>query len=230
MRLSLVLAIVLSIPACGNDDAAGDPDAACAPVPDGAPFPDAIPPDPSCAGAKCGGDVAGDWQFVAACAVGTGDGSFFGCSEGSVIFGNFHVSGIVHIAADGTLTSDLDENATGRATLPLSCYALDRCTQLEALAEAANSAVSATCQALGPLDGSCQVVDESCECDIAVVDPHAMLNATITTDPVAGTFSLTMGDETVTGEYCADSEALWLHFIRFGGVDYRYRLERAMMP
>jgi hypothetical protein len=222
------LTVLLLLVACGDDASSAAPDAGCPPLPDAAPLPDAVPPDPGCIGdTTCGGDLTGDWDMTASCAVGSGDAAFFNCPEGEVHDLSFMARGHWTFGADGSVTAVVDEHAEGRMELPLTCFTFDTCAQVEAVAEAAGDAVELDCRALGPQDEFCAVIDESCDCGVVVSGTGITLTATITTDPAAGTFSLTMGNETVTGEYCVAGDQLFVHFIRFGGVDYRYRFQRA---
>lgn len=218
MRRVFVLCVVA---ACGGDDPS-------CPVPaDAAPIPEPGPLDPLCEGEACGGDPVGTWQVVASCARGSGDGSFFNCPEGEVHFGDdFEVRGTWVFGADGVVTTDVSERVSGRMFLPLSCYGLTACDQLEALAEAAVDGFEASCVDQGALDERCEVIPETCDCAVAIDDDEVALTMTYTVDPDAGTFTLIQGDETITGVYCATAEELWVQGTRFGGVDYRYRFER----
>jgi hypothetical protein len=214
-------AALMALLACADDD---DTDAAC-PLPA-----DTLPPleipalDPLCEGDPCGGDLTGSWEIVASCTSGIGDASFFGCAEGSLRFGTFDVSGTFTFAADGTVTTAAREYATGRVLLPLSCYPGFDCATLAALAVA--SGVEAICEDRGPIDAaSCAVSTDACECALTLDDPDLMQQGTITTDP-AGTFVLTVGEEEIGGVYCVSSDELWLHGVRFGGVEYSYRYRR----
>ncbi len=215
-RLALLLGFVA---ACGGNDS-------CPVTFDAAPLPDSAPPDPACGGAACGGDLTGTWTIIASCAVGEGNASFFGCAPGTVRFGEFDVTGTWTIDAAGAITIDAAEHATVQAYLPLSCYAGFDCPGLEVLASSRDG-LEASCEDRGPTDpATCEVVADACDCAISLDDPDVMLDATIVTG-ADGTFTVTMGDEVVDGEYCATGDTLWMHGVRFGGVDYWYVFTRA---
>lgn len=232
----VALAAALALAACDDSEPAdagvdaasaasdaGPMDAAC-PAHDAAIFalPDAGPPDPGCEGARCGGDLAGAWEIVSACAVGMGDGTFLRCAEGRLTMRGFEVTATWTFGADGSVAVAGRELAIADAHLPLDCYGVPTCDRLEVVAAAAG--LSAACVPSPPLDARCR--SEACDCRFTLDEPALMLEATYAADAVAGTVTITLGSETIEGEFCVEADELWLHATRFGGVDYRYRMRR----
>ena len=226
-RPAVLLLLSVCGTACGGGASATDAgprDAPCVQPVDATPLPDAHPLDPRCIGTPCGGDPTGTWTITASCATGTGDGTFLGCKQGSfTLLNDFAVSGTFMIAADGTLTTNASEKGSGRAHLPLSCYPVSTCEGLAALGNANH--LQTSCIDEAPLDPGCAA--SACTCDIGIDMAAVMLTGTLVTDPSAGTFTLPLGNETVPGEYCVQGDDLWMHGVRFGGVDYEYRFTRA---
>lgn len=212
--------ILAGLCACGGDAAA------CPVLPDAAPPPDSAPADPACDGEACGGDLVGTWEIVATCAAGAGNAGIVNCPEGDFYPGAYEVRGTWVIGDDGTIDFTGTETGDVRLVVPLSCFGLLDCAQLEVVAEAANDGVDVACSDLGPLDEACEVIPESCDCTAHADELEVDLSPTYTADAATGELTIVLGDETITGEYCATADALWIHYTRFGGAEYRYRFTR----
>jgi hypothetical protein len=141
----------------------------------------------------CGGDPAGEWNFVDACVDETEVSlGIEGCPEATATFGDdYAVSGTLSMNADGTY--DVEQNLIGTLVLrvPLTCFA---------------GAPESCDEASELLELECTASGSDCECpDTTEIDSEESGTWEVDGD------SLTLipdGEAGFTGEFCIDGDRL----------------------
>jgi hypothetical protein len=210
-------ALLVLIAACGSGGGA-----ACPPPADAGPIADADLPSPLCTGTACGGDITGTWEFLAACAAGSG--TLPDCSEGTVTYLHYKLTGELTIDAQGSATFTGVEDAAALGDAPLSCFNFTECEQFESAFMIAFAGTTVSCKGQFP-PGKCEANATPTRCDChSVINGPTTLNATFATS--GNSLTVTLGREVIPGEYCVQNGELWIHATRFGSADIRWRLRR----
>jgi hypothetical protein len=176
--------VLVSLAACGGGDDdggdggdGGDGDVVCA------------------AFSPCGGDPAGEWAFVDACA----DEAVVpldipGCPDATSEFLAIDVSGTLSLAADGTYVVDQTLTFTSLVTFPLACIEDD----------------AASCEEAGELlEADCAASEDDCACE-QTGEVVAGENGTWEVDGADITITAAGDAEGATGQFCADGDRLEL--------------------
>lgn len=194
----------------------------CPPPADAGPIADADLPSPLCMGTACGGDMTGTWEFLAAC--GAGSGTLANCADGRITYLKYALSGELTIDAQGNATLVGTEDAAADLDTPVGCFNFTECEQFEPAFQIAFAGASVSCQGVFP-DGKCEAnaTPERCDCR-GVLQGPVNLSAVFT--PSGNNLTITLGTESIPGEYCVEGDELWVHGTRFGSADIRWRLRR----